>query len=80
VPKKPRPAVPDEAQLVFPFPLRVGDVVLDENGPLEVVGRPSSLRGGKLVRAVVRNPAADVRQEMHWEAWRKVRVVRKPAA
>jgi hypothetical protein len=59
---KPQKPLPDDAQIVFPFALRVRDMVLDEEGDLEVLERPSSPRGGKLVRAVVRNPAVDVRR------------------
>jgi hypothetical protein len=61
------------------FNLRVGDIVLDD-ARFEVVGRPTTVSGGKLTRVVVRNPALNVRDERHWEAWRKVRVVRSSAA
>ena len=66
-------------QLVLPLQLRVGDVVLDEGVRLEVVDRPTTVSGGKLTRVVVRNAALNVRDERHWEAWRKVRVVRRVA-
>ena len=66
---------------MFPFTLRVGDVVLDDEGErLEVVERPTSYQRGKLVRAKVRRQALDVQHEVIWEAWRRLRVVRPPAA
>jgi hypothetical protein len=41
-------------QLVFPFQLRVGDVILEEGARPEVVGRPTGMGGGKMMRALVR--------------------------
>jgi hypothetical protein len=43
-----RPPEPEAGeQLVFPFQLRMGDDVLDDGARLEVVGRPTGMRGGK---------------------------------
>jgi hypothetical protein len=67
-------------QLVLPLQLRIGDVVLEEGTRLEVIDRPTTVSGGKLTRVIVRNAALNVRDERHWEAWRKVRVVRHSAA
>ena len=77
---KKRSVGPQPEQLAFPFNLRVGDVVLDEGARLEVIDGPTTVSGGKLTRVVVRNAALDVRDERHWEAWRKLRVVRRSAA
>jgi hypothetical protein len=46
----------------------------------EVVGAPSSLKGGKTTRAWLCREGETVQQEVVWEAWRKVRVVRRAAA
>jgi translation elongation factor P/translation initiation factor 5A len=76
--KRPAPA-PQPEQLVLPLQLRIGDVVLEEGTRLEVVDRPTTVSGGKLTRVVVRNAALNVRDERHWDAWRKVKVVRRAA-
>jgi hypothetical protein len=47
--------------------------VLDEGARLEVIDRPTTVSGGKLTRVVVRHAALNVRDERHWEAWRKLR-------
>lgn len=73
-------ATPEPEQLVFPFQLRVGDIVDDEGTPAEVVERPTSSVGGKMTHAWLRREGATVKNEMIWEAWRKVRVVRRAAA
>ncbi len=81
MPKK-RPGRPQPApeQLVFPFQLRVGDVILEDGVRAEVVAVPSSLKGGKATRGWVRREGETVQREAVWEAWRKVRVVRSSAA
>ena len=79
--KRPRPEQPrpEPEQLVFPFQLRVGDVVLEDGERLEVVDRPTGSNQGKLTRVVVRRPPTGVRQETFWEVWRKLRVQRRSA-
>jgi len=67
-------------QLVFPFQLRVGDVVLEDGARAEVVGPPTVTSGGKATRAWVRREGETTRREAVWEAWRKVRVLRSSAA
>jgi hypothetical protein len=65
---------------VFPFQLRIGDVILEDGGRVEVTGPPESMRNGKTTRAWIRREGETVQREVVWEAWRKVRVVKKPAA
>jgi len=80
MPKK-RPARPQETeQLVFPFELAVGDVVLEDGARLEVIGRPTSVISGKMTRAHVRRESDNVQHDAMWEVWRKLRVVRWSAA
>jgi hypothetical protein len=75
-----RPASgPQPEQLVFPFQLRVGDVILEDGVRAEVVGAPSSLKNGKTTRAWLRREGETVQREAVWEAWRTVRVVRRVA-
>jgi hypothetical protein len=45
---------PQPEQLVFPFQLRVGDVILEDGVRTEVVGQPTSMVSGKMTRAWVR--------------------------
>jgi len=78
--KRRAPDRPQPEQLVLPLQLRIGDVVLEEGTRLEVVERPTTVSAGKLTRVIVRNAALNVRDERHWQAWRKVRVVRRSAA
>jgi len=54
--------------------------VLDDGARLEVVGRPSGMRGGKATRVIVRREGDTLPHAAVWEAWRKVRVRRSPAA
>ena len=70
----------EKEQLVLPFELKVGDVVVDDGVRLEVVGRPTGLRGGKIMRAKVRDLENQVQHEALWDAWRKLRVVRAKVA
>jgi hypothetical protein len=78
--KREAPAGPQPEQLVFPFELRVGDVIEDNGEQAEVVERPTGSSAGKMTRANVRREGASIKQEVLWEAWRKVRVVRRGAA
>ena len=78
---KPEPGTARDQQLVFPFQLRVGDVILDAGDErTEVVGPPSTMVSGKMTRALVRREGDTVQREAVWEAWRKVRVVKRVAA
>ena len=80
MPSRKRSARPQPEQLIFPFELRLGDVVLEEGTRAEVVGPPESMKNGKTTRAWVRREGDTVQREAVWEAWRKVRVVRASAA
>jgi len=77
---KKRAARPRPEQLVFPFELAVGDVVLEDGARLEVIGRPTSVISGKMTRARVRRDGEAVQHDAMWEVWRKLRVVRWSAA
>ena len=79
MPKK-RPSGSRPEQLVFPFELCVGDVILDEGRRAEVVAPPTAEKSGKTTRAWLRHEGETVQREVVWEARRKVRVVRSPAA
>jgi hypothetical protein len=82
MPKKPpSPKRPAAEQLIFPFQLRVGDVVLGDGARAEIVGPPTTTGQGtgKTTRARVRHEGETVQREGVWEAWRKVRVVRRVA-
>ncbi len=76
--KKPDPAPPAE-RTVLPMQLQVGDRFADETGEWQVVGRPYSTAGGKIVHARVRKidqPAsAEVRT---WDAFTRISVKRAP--
>jgi hypothetical protein len=47
---------------------------------LEVVDRPTGMRGGKATRIMVRRDGDTSPHPATWEAWRKLRVVLSPAA
>ncbi len=64
--RQPRESRPE--QLVFPFQLRVGDVILEDGARLEVVGPPATMRSGKMTRTLVRREGDTVRREAVWEA------------
>ena len=77
-----RPATdpqPQPEQLVFPFQLREGDVILEEGAPAEVVGRPTNASNGKTTRAWLRRAGETVQHEAVREAWRRVRVIPRAA-
>lgn len=71
---------PQPGQLVFPFGRRLGVVVFEDGARAEVVGLPESMRNGKTTRAWLRRQGETVQREAVWEAWRRLRVVRKVAA
>lgn len=75
--KKPRA---DSAQLVFPSQLRVGDVADEEGLRAEVVGPPKAGLAGKTTNMWIRREDETVQRQGVWEAWRKVRVIRRTAA
>ena len=70
---------PQPEQLVFPFQLRVGDVILEDGVRTEVVGQPSSMVSGKMTRAWVHREGDTAQHEAVWEAWRKIRLVQRAA-
>jgi hypothetical protein len=78
--KRPARPQPEPEQLVFPFQLRVGDVVLEDGARAEIVGPPTVVKGGKGTRVWVRRDGETMQRETVWEAWRKVRVLRRTAA
>lgn len=78
---KKRPArTPPPEQLVFPFQLRVGDVIDNPGTFALVVERPTTSSGGKMTRAWVRREGPAVKSEILWENSRRVRVVKRAAA
>lgn len=79
-PKKPPARDPEPDQMVFPFLLRVGDIVLDGDAHAEVVSPPKAGPAGKTTRAWVRREGETVQHEVLWDAWRKVKVIRRAAA
>jgi hypothetical protein len=54
--------------------------VFEDGARAEVVGLPESMRNGKTTRAWLRRQGETVQREAVWEAWRRLRVVRKVAA
>ena len=77
--KKPDPT-PPATRTVLPMQLQVGDRVADETGEWEVVGRPYTTAGGKIVHARVQKidqPAsAEVRT---WGAFTRISMRRVAA-
>jgi len=67
-------------ELVFPFQLRPGDMVIEDGARLEIVGWPTSISGGRMTHARVRPEGETVERDTTWEAWRKLHVVRTSAA
>ena len=63
-----------------PFQLQVGDVIVENGAHAEVVGRPTNAANGKTTRAWLRREGETVQHEAVWEAWRKLRVIRRAAA
>jgi len=76
--RSPKPLV--VGQLVFPYDLQPGDIVVDGDIRLSIVGRPMSVSGGRMTYARVRRDDETGERDAMWETWRKVRVVRPPAA
>jgi hypothetical protein len=71
---------PQPEQLVFPYQLRVGDVIVEDGTLAKVVERPpTGASGGKLTRAKIRREGEAAAHEVLWEAWRKVTLVRRAA-
>jgi hypothetical protein len=77
--KRPRsPAQPE--QLIFPFELRLGDVIDDEGTRAEIVAPPKAGPAGKTTNAWIRRDGETVQRHTVWDVWRKVRVIRRAAA
>ena len=82
--KRPREAstakqAPDTIQ-VLPMQLRIGDTFTDETGTWEIIGLPTTLRGGKGVRAKTQSPGApQTRRDHQWPAHENVTVKRGAA-
>src|SRR5262245_46816265 len=64
MPQKRPGGSPRPDQLVFPFQLQVGDVILEDGARAEVVGRPTNATNGKTTRAWVRDEGATVQRGM----------------
>jgi hypothetical protein len=58
----------------------VGDVIDDDTTRAEVVAPTKAGPAGKTTGAWIRREGETVQRAMVWEAWRKVRVVRRVAA
>jgi len=57
--------------------LRLGDTFTDEAGTWEVVGRPTTQRGGEEVRVKVQRPGEPATlREQRWPAYERVTVMR----
>jgi hypothetical protein len=55
---------------LLPIELRVGDHFTDEEDEWEVIERPVSLRGGKIVRATIQRPGRpETAKEKTWDAY-----------
>ena len=67
-------------QLIFPFDLQPGDVVIDGDTRLKVLGRPMSMSGGRITYFRIRREGETVERNVMWQTWRKVRAVRPSAA
>jgi len=74
------PKPPAIGQLVFPFDLQPGDVVVDGDIRLKILGHPTSLSNGRMTYVPVRREGETVERDVLLETWRKVRVVRPSAA
>jgi len=79
--KKKRPAeAPEPEQLVFPYQLRVGDIIDDDGKRADVVERPTTASGGgKMTRAWVRYEDG-AKSKALWDIWQTLLVVRRSAA
>jgi hypothetical protein len=65
---------------LLPILLRPRDRVIDEEGAWEVVNRPWSTRGGKLIHATVQKPGEpSTRRDKSWGAHQRVSVKRSAA-
>jgi hypothetical protein len=65
---------------VFPFELRVGDLVLVAGETWEITGRVESIRAGKGARARAQLPGRpETSKLMIWEAYERVKVQRHGA-
>lgn len=77
--KKPEPA-PPSARRVLPMELQIGDRLTDETGEWEIIGRPYSSAGGKIVHARARKPDQPATfEERAWSAHERISVKRASA-
>ena len=71
--KKSKPA----ARRVLPMELRVGDRLTDETGEWEIIGRPYTTAGGRMVHARVQRIDQPASWEIRsWDASRRISVKR----
>ena len=65
---------------VVPIQLRVGDRFADEADEWEVIERPVSLRGGKIVRAMIqRLGRPETAKEKTWDAYEHLTIANRDA-
>jgi hypothetical protein len=80
-PRKPRtPKRSAGTRSILPMELRPGDTFTDEAGTWEIVGHPTTQRGGKDVTVKVQRPSDPrSRREQWWPAYERVTVARPTA-
>jgi hypothetical protein len=77
VPNQSKPA----AHETLPMQLQVGDSFTDEEGEWEVVVRPWTTRGGKLVHATVQQPGdPSTKHDKNWGAHERLAIRRARTA
>jgi hypothetical protein len=76
LPEMPPPLPPGTIR-VLPMLLRIGDRLSDDRGEWEIVSRPHSTAGGRMVNARVRKPGGTTSgEERAWNAYERVMVIR----
>jgi hypothetical protein len=78
--RTPKPSTPKGGPATvtaLPMELRLGDQFTDEAGAWEVVGRPSSQRGGKQFKVEVQRPGQpETFRAQWWPAYQRVTIAR----
>jgi hypothetical protein len=65
---------------LLPIQLRVGDHFTEEADEWEVIERPVSLRGGKIVRATIQRPGRpETAKEKTWDAYQHLTIGNRAA-
>ena len=79
-PEKKREPTAPAANTVLPMELQVGDRLADETGELEVIGRPYTTAGGRIVHARVQRIDEPASWEIrNWDALKRISVKRTTA-